>query len=837
MTLLLLGLTAPQLVGAFTMAPVPPRASPRACATDCDWRADAAEHMTARTWSIADRAISAAVSGEAALPGDDPPRPAPSAPGAPMHDTQATRLTWRLAVAYNGPLFSGFAWQRDAALPTVEGCLQSAIGTLVDGTSELRLSCAGRTDAGVSALGQLVSFYAAPGLDAAALARAVSDASPADGALRLVSSRSVPSSYHATYSTDWRRYAYLLPPRADQPRDEIIAEAARIDAQLKPLVGASRDFAALGRSVPDGKNTTMLMRHAAASVVDVPGSADAVVRIDLVGDRFLRQQVRVLVATAVAVADGKVDEQLLRVCTSGRPELTAHPAPAVGLVLAAAGGMDELDPSWLCEGESLEDFEPDEYTQTIGIGGGSAPAAGGSAPAAGGSAAAAAAAGGKRLQRGGPPSSAAAISAALSLLEQHAASGAAVDVLLSRHVRSNGLRQDERVAIASHLDDVVRHHGRLEWRLDAAGVDMTPRSRLMASIKLCRGGRAEAELRLVEPTRDETAWLAALQPPLETADMDQAARLECPTWAWPSVRSTFGASAVDDEMRALQQAAPLDLRVNTLRGTRKEALRSIRAAGFTAEPTPYSPIGIRLAERAVALGTVPGLLDGLVEPQDEGSQLLALLLGAQPEELVVDYCAGSGGKTLALAAQMGNKGKLLAMDVDEGRLGRSARRLVKAGVDNVERHVIEPGADKWLKRRKRSYDRVLVDAPCSGIGAWRRNPDARWVRNTRPLEGLLPIQAEVLQKAARLVRPGGVLVYATCSVLHEENDAQVEAFLASEDGADFLLAPPEGFHAPLDGKGYLRLTPARHGCDGFFGAVLTRKEGGWSRARTRRRRR
>ena len=133
----------------------------------------------------------------------------------------------------------------------------------------------------------------------------------------------------------------------------------------------------------------------------------------------------------------------------------------------------------------------------------------------------------------------------------------------------------------------------------------------------------------------------------------------------------------------------------------------------------------------------------------------------------------------------------------------------------------------WLKRRKRKFDRVLVDAPCSGVGAWRRNPDARWLRRTRPLDELLPVQAEVLQKAARLVRPGGTLVYATCSMLPEENEAQVERFLASADGADFVLAPPPSFPVPLDPDGCLRLSPARHGCDGFFGAVLTRREGGW----------
>lgn len=252
-------------------------------------------------------------------------------------------------------------------------------------------------------------------------------------------------------------------------------------------------------------------------------------------------------------------------------------------------------------------------------------------------------------------------------------------------------------------------------------------------------------------------------------------------------------------------------------------------------PCRLPQVGIRLAERAVRLGTLPGLLDGAVDVQDEGSQLIALLLDPQPGELVVDYCAGSGGKTLALAAAMDNKGRLLATDIDEARLARSAPRHAKAGVANVQRHVLpSQGKDPFLKRRKRSFDRVLVDAPCSGVGAWRRNPDARWLRKARPLDELVDVQADVLQRAARLVRPGGTLVYATCSLLPDENEEQVGRFLDSEDGADFVLAPPAEFYVPFDADGYMRLTPARHGCDGFFGAVLKRHEGGWSRRARRR---
>ena len=180
--------------------------------------------------------------------------------------------------------------------------------------------------------------------------------------------------------------------------------------------------------------------------------------------------------------------------------------------------------------------------------------------------------------------------------------------------------------------------------------------------------------------------------------MELRTRLECPEWAWPHFEAAFG-DRVEPELRALLETPPLDLRVNTLKTTRDDALDAIRAAGFAAEPTPYSPVGIRLAERSIPLGTIPGLLEGEVDPQDEGSQLVALLVGARPGEVVADYCAGSGGKTLALAAEMENRGRLVAMDIDDARLGRSAPRHVKAGVDNVQRHtIVTDGKDAWLKR-------------------------------------------------------------------------------------------------------------------------------------------
>ena len=293
---------------AFTLTLTPmPRPRLTLQLHDDGWREAAFESMESRQWSLLEPVIAAAVRGDAALPGDMPPTTPSKHPLAPPQSS-GERVTWQLTVSYFGPAFSGFAWQQSAPKPTVEGCLQAALLPLLDGRSELRLSCAGRTDAGVSALAQLVSFHSWPQLQEREVAEAIRDAAPAPGALRLVRARRMEGSYHATYSTAWRRYAYLLPPTAAATHETAAAEAAALDALLRPLVAAGpRDYAALGRGVPAGKDTTMAFTHASARPVELSiGSEEAAAafatRVDLVGDRFLRRQVRVLVATAVALA-------------------------------------------------------------------------------------------------------------------------------------------------------------------------------------------------------------------------------------------------------------------------------------------------------------------------------------------------------------------------------------------------------------------------------------------------------------------------------------------------------------------------------------------------------
>jgi 16S rRNA (cytosine967-C5)-methyltransferase len=381
------------------------------------------------------------------------------------------------------------------------------------------------------------------------------------------------------------------------------------------------------------------------------------------------------------------------------------------------------------------------------------------------------------------------------------ADAVAHDFFRARRFIGSGDRRD----ISERVWRVLRSRRRLDWWL---GGHATPRLLVAASL-LLEGARyaqlAEAfsggRFAPTPLSRSEQAMLRRLEGhALEHPSMPEPVRLEVPDWLFPRIELA--------ELRALLEPAPLDLRVNLLKATREDASAALAAEGIEAAPTPLSPWGLRIeGRRQVTTGSA--FRAGLVEIQDEGSQLVAALVDARPGMRVADLCAGAGGKTLALAMTMQNRGQLVACDISAARLDGAVRRLRRAGVHNVERHLLEPG-DKWIKRRARSFDRVLVDAPCTGTGTWRRNPDARLRLAEADLAELLPKQAVLLDQAASMVRTGGRLVYATCSLLAEENEDQVTAFLSRHSGfaqGDVLV-----------------LTPARNGTDGFFAAVLERRQ-------------
>jgi 16S rRNA (cytosine967-C5)-methyltransferase len=393
------------------------------------------------------------------------------------------------------------------------------------------------------------------------------------------------------------------------------------------------------------------------------------------------------------------------------------------------------------------------------------------------------------------------IAAAVELLEAvlgteaRPADAVANDYFRARRFIGSG----DRRAVSDRVWRVLRSYRRLSWWL---GARPTPRLLVAASL-LPEGAHYVEVAAIFSGGRFAPAALAPSEQAvlhrldgrmLEHASMPDAVRLEVPDWLATRIAPA--------ELRAL-----LELRVNLLKTTRDEARAALSAEGLEATLTPLSPWGLRIeGRRQVTTGAA--FRAGLVEIQDEGSQLVASLVDARAGMRVADLCAGAGGKTLALAMTMQNRGQLVACDVSAARLDGAVRRLRRAGVHNVERHLLATG-DKWVKRRAGNFDRVLVDAPCTGTGTWRRNPDARLRLAEADLAELLPKQSAILDQAATLVRIGGRLVYATCSLLSEENEAQVSAFLSR--------------HSGFFQRDVLVLTPARDGTDGFFAAVLERR--------------
>jgi 16S rRNA (cytosine967-C5)-methyltransferase len=302
-------------------------------------------------------------------------------------------------------------------------------------------------------------------------------------------------------------------------------------------------------------------------------------------------------------------------------------------------------------------------------------------------------------------------------------------------------------------------------------------------------------------------------------------RSNLPQWLFDKLVARDGEETTLALSHAMNQPAPLDLRVNAIKATRPEVVTALAEAPILCEPTPFAPLGIRIIKKP-ALQNLPLFKNGSIEVQDEGSQLLSQIVGAKRGEMVVDFCAGAGGKTLSLGAAMRNTGRLYAFDVSDKRLAKLKPRLARSGLSNVHPVLIAHENDAKVKRLAGKIDRVLVDAPCSGLGTLRRNPDVKWRQSPRGLTELNEKQASILSGAARLVKAGGRLVYATCSILDEENEAIVEQFLATHD--DFTLVPMSEILAEqkieLAMDNYLKLSPLQHQTDGFFAAVLTRKK-------------
>jgi 16S rRNA (cytosine967-C5)-methyltransferase len=391
----------------------------------------------------------------------------------------------------------------------------------------------------------------------------------------------------------------------------------------------------------------------------------------------------------------------------------------------------------------------------------------------------------------------------------------------------------DRAAISGLVWDVLRRRASSAWIMD----EDTPRARVLGMLKLERGLDADAIAALCDGGRfapeplTERERAALISRTL--ADAPAYIAGDYPEWLDSYLAQVFGNDRVA-EATAMASRAPLDLRVNTLKAKREKILSSLAYLGV--QPTPWSPAGLRIELGADARN--PGIhaeeafIKGAIEVQDEGSQLAALLSAAKPGEQVIDLCAGAGGKTLALAAMMQGKGRLIATDHDKRQLAPIHERLSRAGVHNAD--VRSPkGEGDTLADIRASADLVLIDAPCTGTGTWRRNPDAKWRMRPGALEVRLKDQIEVLDRAAPLVKPGGRIAYITCSVLPAENDEQVRAFVARHP--EFAVVPPAQTLEVLGDKAAdfaaatrqsaegLLMTPRRTATDGFFVSILRRQ--------------
>jgi 16S rRNA (cytosine967-C5)-methyltransferase len=412
------------------------------------------------------------------------------------------------------------------------------------------------------------------------------------------------------------------------------------------------------------------------------------------------------------------------------------------------------------------------------------------------------------------------LDACADLLQQVLRFDHPADAVVSRYFREHrSLGPRERATLAETAYAVLRKKLLFD-HLAPSGSG--PKARRLAIL----GFHGPRDFLMSALDEQEKRWLQQCDA-IDPKDLLERHRHNLPDWLAQPLKAQLG-EAFWALAESLSQPAPLDLRVNTLTDKREDVRHELSLAGLASEPTPYSPWGLRLADKP-ALTRLDAFARGAIEVQDEGSQLLALLLEARRGEMVVDFCAGAGGKTLALGAAMRNTGRLYAFDTSAHRLDALKPRLARSKLSNVHPAAIAHERDERIKRLAGKIDRVIVDAPCSGLGTLRRNPDLKWRQSPEGVQEMTAKQAAILRSAARLLKPGGRLVYATCSLLPQENEAIAEAFTAEAAGfnampvgpvLESLKVEPGGLTSGGEaGNLYLRLWPHRHRTDGFFAAA------------------
>jgi 16S rRNA (cytosine967-C5)-methyltransferase len=401
------------------------------------------------------------------------------------------------------------------------------------------------------------------------------------------------------------------------------------------------------------------------------------------------------------------------------------------------------------------------------------------------------------------------------------------DTKLSEFFRNNReLGIKDRAFVAESVYGVLRRLRYLSTVTANEDNDPDDARKLILAWLLRVEGKSIRELESVL-NEQQTEWAHAIKAK-STENLPLAVQADVRDWLWDKLVAQYGEAEALTICRSMFEQASLDLRVNTIKGNRDDVLKKMLAENTSNEDaittTPYSPIGIRMPNR-MSISRHVLFTEGKIEVQDEGSQLLAYLVAPKRGQMVADFCAGAGGKSLAIGALMKNTGRLYAFDVSERRLQNLGQRLKRSGLSNLHAQVISSETDPKLKRLNGKFDRVLVDAPCSGLGTLRRNPDLKWRQTEQDVQELNVKQTNILARAAKLTKAGGRLSYAPCSLLQDENEAIAEAFLSTNP--EFSLIPANEIlsqqQIKLDTGKYLKLLPHLHGTDGFFAAVFERK--------------
>lgn len=422
------------------------------------------------------------------------------------------------------------------------------------------------------------------------------------------------------------------------------------------------------------------------------------------------------------------------------------------------------------------------------------------------------------------------IQATIELLDQIEESRFPADRVMASYFRSRRyIGSKDKFAISEHFYSVLRQRLSLAYLLDQFEIEIDSRSLMAATLRL--QGLKAADFfdgEQYSPRRFATAELAKLDK-IDTSLLDTApehVKHNVPEWLASKLKAVLGDSFAQ-EMIASNQRASTDIRVNQLITNNQQVIDLINRLDKKYDESVFSPWALCFIQR-ISLFGLPEFKQGWFEIQDQASQLLALLTNVKAGDKVVDFCAGAGGKTLAMAAMMQNKGVIHACDVHTKRLENLSKRAKRAGAHNVRVHTLSSEKDKWIKQQQKKADVVLIDAPCTGTGTWRRSPDSRWNLQPNDLDNLVELQQSILQSASRLVKPGGHLYYATCSLLLEENENQIEQFM--QDNIDFTYAelsinePLKSNLEKVKHQGHqLRTFPALSGADGFYICCLTRQ--------------